>query len=151
MHAFLLRLAGWLPHPARALATDARLRVMVQFFMFGVVGTFGFVLDTATVYALRGRLGLYVAGLASYGVAATGTWLLNRLWTFRGHGGGPMHHQWARFLAANALGFVLNRGTYAGLVTFVPVCAAEPVLATAAGALAGMLVNFNLSRTLVFR
>ena len=78
--------------------------------------------------ALRYRLGLYGAGLVSYLVAATGTWLCNRLWTFRGSGGGPAHRQWARFLTANAVGFVLNRGTYALLVTFVALCAAQPVL-----------------------
>jgi len=69
----------------------------------------------------------------------------------RGSGSGPAHRQWARFLAANAVGFVLNRGTYAVLVTFVALCAAQPVFATAAGAIAGMFVNFTLSRTMVFR
>ena len=129
----------------------SRRMLIVQFLMFGTVGLFGLVLDTATVYGLRHQLGLYGAGLVSYIVAATGTWLLNRLWTFRGSGSGPAHRQWARFLAANAVGFVLNRGTYALLVTFVPLCAAQPVFATSAGAIAGMFVNFNLSRSMVFR
>src|ERR1019366_5603993 len=113
MHALLLRLATWLPPFARNHVTEQRLHVLVQFLMFGTVGCFGFVLDTATVYALRGKLGLYGAGLAAYGVAATGTWTFNRVWTFRGRGVGPAHRQWARFLAANAVGFTLNRGTYA--------------------------------------
>ena len=104
-----------------------------------------------TPYALRGPVGLYGAGLASYAVAATVTWLCNRLWTFRGLGSGSAHRQWAKFVAANAIGFMLNRGTYALLVTFVPLCAAEPVFATAAGAIAGMFVNFGLSRAVVFR
>lgn len=151
MQALLVRLATQLPPPARDLATEARLRMLVQFLMFGTVGTFGWIVDTATVYALRGRLGLYGAGLASYGVAATFTWIFNRVWTFRGHGSGPAHRQWARFLAANTLGFALNRGTYALLVTFVLVCAQQPILATAAGAVAGMFVNFGLSRAIVFR
>ena len=151
MNALLLRLATQLPAPARDLATEARIRMLVQFIMFGTVGLVGLVLDTATVYALRHQLGLYGAGLVSYVIAATGTWVLNRAWTFRGAGSGPAHRQWARFLAANAVGFVLNRGTYALLVTFVPLCAAQPVFATSAGAVAGMFVNFNLSRTMVFR
>jgi putative flippase GtrA len=151
MHTLLLRLAAQLPPPARDFATEARLRVLVQFLMFGTVGTFGWVIDTATVYGLRRQLGLYGAGLVSYVVAATCTWLFNRLWTFRGHGSGPAHRQWARFLAANAAGFVLNRGAYALLVTFVALCAAQPVFATAAGAIAGMFVNFGLSRAIVFR
>ena len=124
---------------------------LAQFIKFGTVGTAGFLVDTAIVYALRGAIGLYGAGLVSYLVAATFTWAMNRTWTFRGLGSGPAHHQWARFLAVNLLGFTLNRGTYAILVTFVPLCADQPVFATAAGAIAGMFVNFGLSRALVFR
>ena len=66
-------------------------------------------------------------------------------------GGGPAHRQWARFLAVNAVGFVLNRGTYFVLITFSALCATQPVFATAAGAVAGMFMNFGLSRAIVFR
>lgn len=151
MEALLLRLATQLPAPARTFATEARLRLLAQFTKFGTVGTLGFVVDTGVVYGLRGAVGLYWAGLASYLIAASFTWGANRLWTFRGIGSGPAHRQWARFLGANTLGFSLNRGTYMLLVTFVAICARQPVLATAAGAIAGMFVNFNMSRVLVFR
>jgi putative flippase GtrA len=151
MNALLLRLAQELPAPMRRFASPARIGVLVQFLMFGTVGVAGFVADTATVYALRRSLGLYGAGMVAYVVAASVTWILNRIWTFRGRGSGPVHHQWARFLAVNAAGFILNRGTYALLVTFVPLCADQPVFAVAAGALAGMFVNFRLSRKIVFR
>jgi len=151
MNALLLRLARELPAPMRRFASPARIGVLVQFLMFGSVGVAGFVVDTATVYALRHALGLYGAGMAAYLVAASVTWILNRLWTFRGQGTGPVHRQWARFLAVNMSGFVLNRGAYALLVTFVPLCAEQPVYAVAAGAVAGMCVNFGLSRRVVFR
>jgi putative flippase GtrA len=55
------------------------------------------------------------------------------------------------FMITNLGGFVLNRGTYAILVTFVAAAAAQPVIATASGSVAGMFVNFSLSRRLVFR
>ena len=151
MHALLVRLATQLPRPARHLATPARIALLVQFLMFGTVGTVGFLVDTAVVYALRHALGLYGAGMAAYVVAASVTWVLNRGWTFRGRGGGPVHQQWVRFLIVNLGGFTLNRGAYAVLVTFVPLCAEQPVYAVAAGAIAGMFVNFSLSRTMVFR
>ena len=159
MDALLAYLAGWLPRPLRERATPARLALAAQFARFALVGLAGLVVDTATVYGLRTRLGLYGAGLAAYGTGATTTWWLNRLWTFRDHteqararpGGTRLHRQWALFLLANSAGFVLNRGTYALLVTFVPVCASQPVLATSAGAVAGMFVNFALSRSVVFR
>jgi putative flippase GtrA len=129
----------------------SRSPLVVQFLKFGVVGTIGFLVDTATVYTLRFALGLYIAGYVSYVVGASATWLLNRIWTFRGHGGGPAYHQWMRFLALNLGGFVLNRGLYSVLVTLVPLCVAQPVFAVAAGSLTGMLLNFTLSRALVFR
>jgi hypothetical protein len=62
-----------------------------------------------------------------------------------------VHQQWARFLGVNLGGFVLNRGAYAILITFVPLCAQEPVYAVGAGAIAGMFLNFSLSRAMVFR
>ncbi|MEJ0020189.1 MAG: GtrA family protein [Acetobacteraceae bacterium] len=151
MHALLLHLAARSPPPLRRLATPGRIATFVQFLKFGIVGTGGFLVDTAVVYALRRTLGLYGAGLVSYLAAATATWAFNRLWTFRGRGTGPVHRQWARFLAVNLAGFVLNRGTYAILITFVPVCADHPVIAVAAGAIAGMFVNFSLARAIVFR
>jgi putative flippase GtrA len=149
---FLLQLSAWLPGPLRAHASEARLRTLVQFVMFGLVGLVGFVIDTGTVYALRGFVGLYVAGLAAYFTAATGTWICNRLWTFRHVSRtAPWHVQWWRFLTANLGGFVINRGIYMLLITFVGVAAREPVIAVFAGALAGMTLNFNLSRKMVFR
>ena len=51
----------------------------------------------------------------------------------------------------NVVGFVLNRGAYALMVTYVPMAAQEPILATAAGAVAGLFANYFLSRAVVFR
>jgi putative flippase GtrA len=152
MEALLSRLVTRIPAPAARLATAARLEAAAQFLKFGVVGAVGFVFDTATVYALRGAVELYAAGLAAYLVAATVTWALNRVWTFRGQGeGARAHAQWARFIAANSLGFLLNRGLYFILVSVSPLCARNPVIAVAAGSLLGMCSNFRLSRRVVFR
>ena len=79
------------------------------------------------------------------------TWALNRAWTFRGRGAGSKLGQWARFLAANSPGLLLNRGTYEVLVLSFPLFREYPFLATAAGTAAGMFVNFGLARRLVFR
>jgi putative flippase GtrA len=134
----------------RSVSPSQRL-IIVQFLRFGTVGGIGFLVDTATVYGLRHILGLYGAGLIAYVIAATGNWALNRIWTFRGHGSGPAHRQWAMFMLTNLAGFVLNRGAYILLVTFVAAATRQPVIATAAGAVAGMFANFSLSRRLVFR
>ena len=133
------------------LLTPTRLAMLRQFLRFGSVGFAGFLADNAIVYGLRNLIGLTAAALLSYLLAATLTWALNRIWTFRGAGSGPLHRQWLAFLAANAMGFALNRGTFFALVALSPLCAANPVLPLLAGTLAGMLVNFHLSRRLVFK
>ena len=86
-----------------------------------------------------------------YPVAASFNWAVNRIWTFRGLSTGSAPAQWGRFLAVNLLGFALNRGTYFILVSLSPFVAEHPVFAVAAGAVAGLAVNFDLSRRLVFK
>jgi putative flippase GtrA len=135
-----------------SLIGPERSRTLLQFLRFGVVGTVGFVVDTAVLYAgLALGLGLYGGRAVSYLAAATTTWALNRVWTFRGRGNGRVHQQWALFLVVNLIGFAMNYGTYAALIAYVPMVAAHPVLGVAAGAIAGMFGNFVLSRQLVFR
>jgi putative flippase GtrA len=130
----------------------ARARLALQFLQFGVVGTIGFVVDTAVLYGgLALGLGLYGGRALSYVAAATTTWALNRAWTFRSADQAPAARQWAVFVLVNLLGFACNYGTYALLVAFVPLVAAHPVLGVAAGSLAGMVGNFVLSRRYVFR
>lgn len=128
-----------------------RSRVAGQFLRFGVVGTVGFLVDTAVLYAgLAAGLGLYSGRALSYVAAATTTWALNRAWTFRGQGDSPVLRQWALFLAVNLVGFACNYGTYAALVWGTTTAAQHPVIGVAAGALAGMVGNFLLSRRYVF-
>ena len=133
------------------LLSPARLAIAKQFLRFGTVGFIGFIVDNSFVYGLKGSIGLYWAGAAAYLFAATTTWGLNRLWTFRATSRGAAHKQWALFLATNAVGFVLNRGTYFILITFSTLCHDNPVIATFAGTLMGMFLNFHFSRTIVFR
>jgi putative flippase GtrA len=127
--------------------------LLLQFVRFGVVGGIGFVVTTAVVYATRPWIGNYLAVIPAFLLAATGNWVLNRLWTFRGHGTKrqSLLREWTMFLAANAIGFALNAGVYWILIAVSPLCASNPVIALVAGTLAGMFANFFLSRRVVFR
>lgn len=132
--------------------TGGLLPLALQFLKFGTVGTFGFLWDASTVYALRPFIGFVAATFAAYFVAATMNWILNRLWTFRGRGSqDSLFKQWLNFLGANGLGFMLNRSTVFALAWSIPFCLAYPVVALAAGSVAGMCANFTLSRRLVYR
>jgi|BEDMetMinimDraft_2_1075160.scaffolds.fasta_scaffold00746_3 putative flippase GtrA len=122
-----------------------------EFLRFGVVGSAGFVVDTATVYALGPRLGLVPAGLLAYFFAASANFLANRLWTFRHRPPRGWLKPWLAFLTANGAGFAVNRGLYVLLVTTLPLARTAPILAIAAGTLGGMFFNFTASRRFVFR
>jgi len=119
---------------------------------FGLVGTFGFLVDVSVVLSLLAfGADVYTAGLAGWLVAASVTWFLNRLLTFLGADRSRPLRQWLRFLASQTLGFVLNRGTYALLVTFLADAAEQPALAVAAGSCAGLAANFLAARRFAFR
>lgn len=135
---------------ARAMP-PARAALLLQFLRFGTVGFCGFVVTTAVVYATRGFLGNYLAIVPAFVIAATGNWMLNRLWTFRGQGSQSAFREWTMFLAANLLGFGLNAGTYWVLVALSAFCAANPVVPLLAGTLVGMFANFGMARQVVFR
>jgi putative flippase GtrA len=138
---------------ATALLGPQRLVLAQEFLRFGAVGTVGFAVDTAVLYAALwfAGAGPYGGRLLSYLAAATTTWALNRCWTFRDRRSTvSAATQWASFLAVNLVGFGSNYGTYAALVALSPFCAQYPVVGVAAGALAGMAGNFFLSRRFVF-
>ena len=132
------------------VAIVSRTGMSESFIRFGIVGTMGFMWDTGTVYSLRNFTNLYVAGIFGFFVAATANWALNRLWTFRFHTHAAPHIQWAKFLAANAIGFVFNRGAFFTLISISALCAQQPVLAIVAGSIAGLCFNYFLSKRLVF-
>jgi putative flippase GtrA len=141
------------PKPGLAGLIDRHGTLIRQFVQFGVVGTFGFLVDYTVVRTAHFAfgMGLIPAGILSFFVAASANWFLNRIWTFRGASTGRMHHEWLRYLASNALGFIPNRGVYIALVATSPLCVKHPILAVAAGAIAGLGVNFVMSRRVVFR
>jgi putative flippase GtrA len=126
-----------------------------QFFMFGCVGTAGFLVDSAVLMAMLklAHTGLYSSRVVSFLCAVTFTWAANRIFTFREHSGRdhPALAQWIRFVCVNAVGAAVNLGSYAVLVSHVDTVARQPVIGVAVGSIAGLLFNFVLSRWLVFR
>ena len=123
-----------------------------QFVRFAIVGAGGFLVDSGALYgALALGAGLYSGRVISYFAAATFTWALNRRFTFRAHSSSNKLVEYAKFLAANALGGGLNYLVYAALVSNWPLAAAHPIIAVGAGSLTGLVTNFTLSRLLVFK
>ncbi len=125
-------------------------RLASGFAWFALVGALGFVVDSGVLYAgLALGLSLYSGRIVSYLAAASFTWYCNRRITFRSTDRRAFL-EWARYLLANAVGGGVNLATYMALVAGVPIMARMPVLAVAAGSIAGLLFNFALSYTVVF-
>ncbi len=138
--------------PVLSRLPPAKAKLLGELLRFGTVGTIGFLIDTGTLYlALALGAGLYGGRVLSYLAAASANWLLNRTWTFRQADRSRPGRQWLIFLAVNLVGFACNYGTYALLVRHWPPAAAYPVLAVAAGSIAGLAGNFLLSRRFVFK
>jgi putative flippase GtrA len=49
-----------------------------DFLRFGVVGTVGFCVSVCIIYAVRGFMNLYAAGVLAWMISVTVTWWLNR-------------------------------------------------------------------------
>lgn len=130
-----------------------RLRLSGELFRFGVVGVAGFVVDASVLtLGLHAGTGPWLGRALSYLAAATVTFSLNRAWTFRtADRSSSVARDWGVFLLVNLVGFGCNYGTYAALIAGVPFMREVPVLAVAAGSLAGMAGNFLLSKRYVFR
>jgi len=131
--------------------TETRRLLLGQFLRFAAIGTCGVVVDAAALYVAMHGLGLdhYSGRVASWLVAATFTWAMNRRFTFQDNR--PPLAQWGKFLAANAFGGLVNYGVYALLVYASPIVAAYPVIGVGAGSLAGLVFNFSASKWMVFR
>jgi putative flippase GtrA len=119
---------------------------------FAAVGVVGFFVDAGVLTLAMSLLGLniYSARVLSFLTAVTATWAMNRAFTFKERASPSMVKEWVRFCAANAVGGLVNLGTYVLLVNTVAIAHDLPVVGVAAGSLAGLSVNFTLSRIFVF-
>ncbi len=126
--------------------------VVSQFSRFAVVGVLGFLVDTGVLYLLLALgLDLYASRALSIGAAATFTWFCNRRFSFRSRQLGRRQQvgELARYLAAMALGGVINFGVYSLLVWRLPLFAEQPVLAVILGTGVSMVFNFVMARALL--
>lgn len=127
-----------------------------RFVRFGLVGAAGFVVDTSVLFVFFQLIGFpySLARAISIFTAMNFTWLGNRTLTFHEHAAREAHAmfgEWARFLATNSFGALVNWGVSNVLVHWAPYPANNPYVALMAGVAVGLVFNFFFSRHLVFR
>jgi putative flippase GtrA len=135
----------------KLLAALARLSIL----RFAVIGALGMPVDWVVLQMMvHWGTGPYLGRMISWFCAATFTWAGNRYFTFassRARGLIATGREWIRFLAANAVGGLVNVGLYSVLVRFAPPPFNNLTVALVCGVLLGLLFNFTLSRKLVFK
>lgn len=121
-----------------------------RFFRYALVGGSGFVIDASVLTFLVNGLGYghYVSRAASFTLAVTFTWWINRRWVFQA--GAPTRREYSGYFFVQLVGAVINLGIYVLTIELIPALAAIPVLPLAVGASVALLVNFLLVRRFVF-
>ena len=117
---------------------------------FCLVGAYGVLVNLAVFQgAVLLDVSLLLASAMAFFVAASSNFLLNRAWTFRG---APSRERtevrWVKFLGASAAGLAANLAVLSLLTGWLDIWY---LLAQLAGIAAGTLLNFQISRTWVFR
>lgn len=123
-----------------------------SFVRFSFVGGLGFLVDAAVLLLLYelADLGLPPARLASFAVAVTFTWWLNRRLTFQSRPARGLLGEWSHYVAVNGFGGVVNLLVFFLLTLQGSGLLAEPLPALAIASIAGLLFNYLGSRFLVF-
>ena len=127
------------------------------FTRFAAVGGAGYFVNLAILWLSTRYLGLdnYAAGAFSIFSAMCFTWLGNRYLTFasrRARGSAlAIVREFLAFVGANLVGAVVNYAVYAALLRFAGSPLDNKYAAQALGVLTGLVFNFTLSRTVVFK
>jgi dolichol-phosphate mannosyltransferase len=126
---------------------------LTQFIKFSLTGGLGTITNLAVFFLCADTAGLpeIPVSVFCFLIAGTQNYIINRAWTFAGTGQKtpPSIKQWALFLCASLLGLAVN----IVVMTFVIKYFSPPYkfIAQACGIAAGMILNFMLSKLLVWR
>jgi len=124
---------------------------LTRFARFALVGGIGFVVDASVLTMLVNGLGHghYVSRAASFSIAVSVTWWINRHWVFKA--GAPSRKEYTGYVIVQLLGAIINLGVYVLAIELIPTLSVIPVLPLAMGAAVALLANFLLVRRYVYR
>ena len=139
-----------------ASSVERLLRSHHQLVKFACVGAGGFVVDCSAfaLFHFVGDLSVMWARVLAFFVAATSTWLGNRVLTFAYQGTGSRRddfRQWQKFMVSALLSAIPNLICFKLLTLIMPEFYGSLFLAMAVGVLVGMVSNYLLSKAWVFK
>lgn len=123
-----------------------------RIFRFAMVGVVAAAIHMGAFEIARRWLGFGPAPgwIASFIVAATAAWLMNRRFTFRAPEGSRTSGEWLRYLGVAGAGALAHFCVFMAAVRFLPFFAAQPALAIIPGSLASLCVTYLGASLLVF-
>ena len=133
------------------------MKLKKQFILFSIIGTLGLFVDLAVLYFTSQVCDFVFARLISFICAVLTTWALNRKLTFKPNVISQSTiniyfylNEFAKYFMANLFGGIVNLSTYYVYLTFNK-GPADIYIATVSGGVAGLILNFILSKKLVFK
>ncbi|MBD1556428.1 GtrA family protein [Vibrio sp. S9_S30] len=123
-----------------------------RLFKFAFVGGIGFLVDTA-VFALLYyvfEMPIFSSRVIAFVLAATATWIGNRVLTFSDREQSDKAKQWQKHMVAAVCSAIPNLGVFKMVIALFGDQGAMPFMALVAGILVGMVSNYFLSSKWVF-
>jgi len=127
--------------------------VVKQAFSFWLIGLVGFAVDAAILYSLRlfFDTDLFIARFFSLGIAMTVSWYLNRKLTFARQSTRSATREWFYYLMVNSIGAIINYSLFIWLVMNYDYLAEYLMIPLAIASGIAAVVNFLLSKYVIFR
>ncbi len=123
-----------------------------RWLQFAMVGTVGFALDAGLLsFLMAAGWSVLQARTVSFLVAVSGTWMINRAWTFRDRHSVVRGSSYALYVLAQLLGAGINLGCFFVLIQLWPALLAFPVVPLGIGALVSRAFNFWCATLFVFQ
>jgi putative flippase GtrA len=124
---------------------------MKQLMHFAFAGTIGYIVDACMLLLVLPWTGPYIGRVVSFACAVFTTWVINRSLIFRHQNSNkPTRQEFSLYFLTTLGGAAVNFTGYFLIVYYIGPSANTLPLAVAAGSLAGMMVNFWLSKRFVF-
>ncbi|HEY2010454.1 MAG TPA: GtrA family protein [Rhizomicrobium sp.] len=127
-----------------------------SFIRFGIIGACGYVVGASVLALTTGplKLGFAAGNGLAIAIAMTFTWQGNRYFTFRDRRARSLSgilQEGLKFAGANSIGALANYLAALAVVHYAGYPLSNKFVAQAIGVLVGLIFNFTLSKTLVFR
>ena len=123
-----------------------------QFYRFLFVGAFGFCVDGGLLTVLmKSGWEILSARTLSFLSAATFTWLLNRLWTFKFKRDIGIRKEYFSYIVMQVVGALINLAVFFTLIKLYPALRDMPLIPFAFGSAMSLAFNYVVSNKYVFK